>query len=175
MATGENTRVGCETLVTTNRVVLAGEVRGPIASAERMEELARKAVREIGYEQDTFHWRNMSVECFVHSQSADIAQEWSMRREIRMKAGDQGLMFGYACRETPALMPAPIHYCHEILKSMAAARHSGELPGIGPDSKVRRFATRMASRRARRRSSSQRNMPMAWIRMKSANSCGRMF
>ena len=136
MASGENARVGCETLVTTNRVVLAGEVRGPDSiTAGTMEELARKAVREIGYEQDAFHWKNMSVDCYVHSQSADIAQGVDAAGNKDEGAGDQGLMFGYACRETPALMPAPIHYCHEILKSMAVARHAGELSGIGPDSK----------------------------------------
>jgi S-adenosylmethionine synthetase len=136
LASGENARVACETLATTNRVVLAGEVRGPDSiTHEVLEELARKSVREIGYEQDGFNWRTMEVQCYVHSQSADIAQGVDAAGNKDEGAGDQGLMFGYACRETPVLMPAPIHYSHQILKSMAAARHAGELPGIGPDSK----------------------------------------
>lgn len=136
MAGGENARVACETLVTTNQVVLAGEVRGPDSiTHETMTELARKSVRDIGYEQEGFDWQTMDVKCFVHSQSADIAQGVDAAGNKDEGAGDQGLMFGYACRETPVLMPAPIHYCHQILKSMADARHAGELPGIGPDSK----------------------------------------
>jgi len=136
MASGENARVGCETLTTTNRVVMAGEVRGPDSiSHEMLEELARKSVREIGYEQDGFHWETMDVQCYVHSQSADIAQGVDAAGNKDEGAGDQGLMFGYACRETPVLMPAPIQYSHQILKSMADARHTGDLPGIGPDSK----------------------------------------
>jgi S-adenosylmethionine synthetase len=97
--------------------------------------LARKAVREIGYEQDNFHWKNMEVECYVHSQSADIAQGVDAAGNKDEGAGDQGLMFGYACRETPELMPAPIQYSHKILRLMAEARHAGKMPGIGPDSK----------------------------------------
>lgn len=136
MASGENARVGCETLATTNRVVLAGEVRGPDSiTHEVMEELARKSVREIGYEQDGFHWETMDVHCYVHAQSADIAQGVDAAGNKDEGAGDQGLMFGYACRETPELMPAPIQFSHQILKSMADARHAGELAGIGPDSK----------------------------------------
>ncbi len=136
LASGENARVGCETLTTTNRVVLAGEVRGPDSiTHETLEGLARKSVREIGYEQDGFHWEKMEVHCYVHSQSADIAQGVDASGNKDEGAGDQGLMFGYACRETPELMPAPIQFSHQILKSMADARHSGEMPGIGPDSK----------------------------------------
>jgi S-adenosylmethionine synthetase len=136
LATGPMVRTGVETLVTTNRVVLAGEVRGPESiDHARMEELARKAVREIGYEQDNFHWKNMEVECYVHSQSADIAQGVDAAGNKDEGAGDQGLMFGYACRETPELMPAPIQYSHKILRLMAEARHAGKMPGIGPDSK----------------------------------------
>jgi S-adenosylmethionine synthetase len=136
LATGPMVRTGVETLVTTNRVVLAGEVRGPESiDHARMEELARKAVREIGYEQDNFHWKNMDVECYVHSQSADIAQGVDAAGNKDEGAGDQGLMFGYACRETPELMPAPIQYSHKILRLMAEARHAGKMPGIGPDSK----------------------------------------
>jgi len=136
MESGPTARTGVETLVTTNRTILAGEVRGPeTITADVMEGLARKAVREIGYEQDNFHWKNMDVMCFVHSQSADIAQGVDASGNKDEGAGDQGLMFGYACRETPELMPAPIQYCHDILRRMAEARHAGKLPGIGPDSK----------------------------------------
>ena len=136
LQSGPDARTGVETLVTTNRVVLAGEVRGPAhIDAGKMEELARKAVREIGYEQENFHWRDMAVDCYVHSQSPDIAQGVDADGNKDEGAGDQGLMFGYACRETPSLMPAPIQYSHEILRRMAAARHTGKLPGIGPDSK----------------------------------------
>ncbi len=136
LTAGPSVRTGVETLVTTNRVVLAGEVRGPDSiDHARMEELARKAVREIGYEQDNFHWKNMEVECYVHSQSPDIAQGVDAAGNKDEGAGDQGLMFGYACNETPELMPAPIQYSHAILRHMAAARHAGKLPGIGPDSK----------------------------------------
>ncbi len=136
LASGPSVRTGVETLVTTNRVILAGEVRGPESiDHTRMEALARKAVREIGYEQDNFHWKNMEVECYVHSQSPDIAQGVDASGNKDEGAGDQGLMFGYACRETPELMPAPIQYSHAILRYMAEARHAGKLPGIGPDSK----------------------------------------
>jgi len=136
LATGPTVRAGVETLVTTNRVVLAGEVRGPDSiDADRMEELARKSVREIGYEQDNFHWKNLDFECYVHNQSPDIAQGVDALGNKDEGAGDQGLMFGYACRETPELMPAPIQYSHAILRYMSEARHAGKLPGIGPDSK----------------------------------------
>jgi len=136
LQSGPDARTGVETLVTTNRVVLAGEVRGPAEiDCGKMEELARKAVREIGYEQKNFHWRELEVECYVHSQSPDIAQGVDAAGNKDEGAGDQGLMFGYACRETPELMPAPIQYSHEILRRMAAARHAGQLAGIGPDSK----------------------------------------
>jgi S-adenosylmethionine synthetase len=136
LATGPLVRTGVETLVTTNRVVLAGEVRGPASiDHTKMEALARKAVREIGYEQDNFHWKNMTVDCYVHSQSPDIARGVDAAGNKDEGAGDQGLMFGYACRETPELMPAPIQYSHAILRHMAEARHAGKLPGIGPDSK----------------------------------------
>ena len=136
LAAGPMVRTGVETMVTTNRVILAGEVRGPeTIDANRMEELARNAVREIGYEQDNFHWKDMAVECYVHSQSPDIAQGVDAAGNKDEGAGDQGLMFGYACRETPELMPAAIQYSHAILRHMAEARHAGKLPGIGPDSK----------------------------------------
>ena len=129
-------RVAVETLVTTNRIVLAGEVRGPdsITNVE-LEDIARACVRDIGYEQSGFHWRDAQVEVYVHSQSADIAQGVDAAGNKDEGAGDQGLMFGHACRETDVLMPAPIYYAHSILRKMAAARHSGAEPYLGPDSK----------------------------------------
>ncbi|MEM0905988.1 MAG: methionine adenosyltransferase [Pseudomonadota bacterium] len=129
-------RVACETLATTNRVVIAGETRGPdTIDAERVEALARAAIRDIGYEQDGFHWDNASVDVFLHAQSAHIAQGVDASGNKDEGAGDQGIMFGYACRETPVLMPAPIHYSHAILSRMAVARKSGEAPQLGPDAK----------------------------------------
>ena len=129
-------RVACETLTTTNRIVIAGEVRGPESiTSEMVEDAARQAAREIGYEQDGFHWRNAKVDVHLHRQSADIALGVDAAGNKDEGAGDQGLMFGYACRETPALMPAAIHYSHEILRSLAEARHAGTANGLGPDSK----------------------------------------
>jgi S-adenosylmethionine synthetase len=136
-------RVACETLTTTNRIVLAGEVRGPAPLVDangdidkaRIEEIARAAVKDIGYEQDGFHWKNAEVAVHLHAQSADIAQGVDAAGNKDEGAGDQGIMFGYACRETDVLMPAPIHFSHAILRSLAEARHSGAEPGLGPDSK----------------------------------------
>jgi S-adenosylmethionine synthetase len=129
-------RVACETLCTTNRIVLAGEVRGPDSvTREQIEEMARHCVKEIGYEQDGFHWKNAEVNIYLHRQSADIAMGVDSSGNKDEGAGDQGIMFGYACTETDVLMPAPIHYSHAILKSLAEARHSGAEPGLGPDSK----------------------------------------
>ncbi len=129
-------RVACETLTTTNRIVLAGEVRGPGSiTPEQIEEVARQAVKAIGYEQDGFHWKNSEVSVYLHQQSADIAQGVDAVGNKDEGAGDQGIMFGYACQETDVLMPAPIHLSHRILKEMADARHSGEVEGFGPDSK----------------------------------------
>ncbi|WP_193366679.1 methionine adenosyltransferase [Pelagibius marinus] len=129
-------RVAVETLATTNRVVLAGEVRGPDdVTKELLEQVVRAAVKEIGYEQDGFHWSRMMVENYVHAQSVDIAQGVDAAGNKDEGAGDQGIMFGYACRETENLMPAPIHFSHSILRSLAEARHSGSEPGLGPDSK----------------------------------------
>ena len=129
-------RVACETLTTTNRIVIAGEVRGPESiTPEMAENAARQAAREIGYEQDGFHWRNAEVDVYLHRQSADIAMGVDAAGNKDEGAGDQGIMFGYACRETAALMPAPIHYSHEILRSLAEARHAGTETGLGPDSK----------------------------------------
>jgi len=129
-------RVACETLTTTNLMVLAGEVRGP-ASITRavIEETARNAVKAIGYEQDGFHWKDCEVQVHLHEQSADIAQGVDASGNKDLGAGDQGIMFGYACRETDQLMPAPIHFSHRILQTMAQARHSGERADFGPDAK----------------------------------------
>ncbi|MEQ8965807.1 MAG: methionine adenosyltransferase [Azospirillaceae bacterium] len=129
-------RVAVETMCTTNRILIAGEVRGPESvDAAVMENVARHAVREIGYEQDGFHWRDATVDVFVHQQSADIAVGVDAAGNKDEGAGDQGIMFGYACTETDVLMPAPIHYAHSILKSLAEARHSGAEPKLGPDAK----------------------------------------
>jgi len=130
-------RVAVETLATTNRVVIAGEVRGPASiTPDLLENAARQAVRDIGYEQDGFHWRNAQVDVLVHQQSADIAVGVDAAGNKDEGAGDQGIMFGYACRETEALMPAPIQFSHQILKSLADARHSGKAPQFGPDAKA---------------------------------------
>jgi len=129
-------RVACETLCTTNRVVLAGEIRGPESvTNDDLESVVRHAVKDIGYEQDGFHWKNMDVQIYLHHQSTDIAMGVDSSGNKDEGAGDQGIMFGYACTETESLMPAPIQYSHEILKSLAEARHSGAEPGLGPDSK----------------------------------------
>ena len=129
-------RVACETLATTNRVVIAGETRGPdTITPDKIEALAREAIRDIGYEQDGFHWEKADVSVYLHAQSAHIAQGVDAAGNKDEGAGDQGIMFGYACRETPVLMPAPIHYSHQILKAMAEARKSGNAPTLGPDSK----------------------------------------
>ena len=116
-----------ETLVTTNKVVMAGEVRGPENYICDYESLARNAVKEIGYEQDGFHWEKFSFDCSgVHSQSADIAMGVDASGNKDQGAGDQGIMFGYACRETSSLMPAPIYYSHKILEEMATKKKKGE-------------------------------------------------
>ena len=131
----ENARVAVETLVTTNKIVVAGEVRGPENYNCKYEELARNAVKEIGYEQSGFHWKDLSFESYVHSQSADIAQGVDSSDSKDQGAGDQGIMFGYACKETPSLMPAPIYYSHLILQDIAKARKEKSISGIQPDSK----------------------------------------
>jgi S-adenosylmethionine synthetase len=129
-------RVACETLATTNHVVMAGEVRGPAAvTRDLLEQCARQAIRDIGYEQDGFHWQRARVDILVHQQSADIARGVDAAGNKDEGAGDQGIMFGFACRETPELMPAPLYYAHNILHSLAEARHSGAEPGLGPDAK----------------------------------------
>jgi S-adenosylmethionine synthetase len=128
-------RVACETLATTNRVVIAGEVRGPKLPFQQIEEVARSAIRDIGYEQDGFHWRNAKVEILLHPQSVDIAQGVDASGNKDEGAGDQGIMFGYACRETPELMPAPLYYSHKILHALSEARRSGAEKSLGPDAK----------------------------------------
>jgi S-adenosylmethionine synthetase len=131
-----DSRVAVETMCTTNRIVLAGEVRGPVSiTHDDLEASARACVKDIGYEQEGFHWEKSDVSVYVHSQSKDIAQGVDASGIKDEGAGDQGIMFGYACRETSALMPAPIFYSHAILEALAKARHSGGEPGLGPDSK----------------------------------------
>jgi S-adenosylmethionine synthetase len=152
-------RVACETLATTNRVVIAGEVRVPksllkqdkngnvledakefpIINPSKFKSAARKAIRAIGYEQSGFHWKTAKVDVLLHGQSADIAQgvDNAADKQGEEGAGDQGIMFGYACNETPDLMPAPIYYSHKILELLATARHEGkgDVGKLGPDAK----------------------------------------
>ena len=131
-------RVACETLCTTNRIILAGEVRGPSAiTPDHLMELAREAVRDIGYDQPGFSWRTAHVECHLHAQSSDIAIGVDSAGNKDEGAGDQGIMFGYACRETEALMPAPIYYSHLILRSISERRGRGDtsVAGLLPDAK----------------------------------------
>ena len=152
-------RVACETLATTNRVVIAGEVRvpnsllkkdkdgnivvdasgSPVVNPSKFKSVARKAIREIGYEQEGFHWKKAKIDVLLHGQSANIAQgvDNASDKQGHEGAGDQGIMFGYACTETPDLMPAPLYYSHKILELLAAARHAGvgDVSKLGPDAK----------------------------------------
>ena len=130
-------RAACETLATTNYVVIAGETRGPASVTKaKIEAVARKAIKDIGYEQSGFHHQDAKIVILLHSQSADIAQGVDAAGEKKEEgAGDQGIMFGYACDETPELMPAPLYYSHKILKLLADARHSGKEKHLGPDAK----------------------------------------
>jgi len=153
-----NVRVACETLATTNRVIIAGEVRVPptllkkdkdgnplkddrghvVINPSRFRSVARKAIRDIGYEQDGFHWKKAKIDVLLHAQSADIAQGVDKAQDSNSEgAGDQGIMFGYACRETPDLMPAPIYYSHKVLEVLSQARRAGEgeVGRLGPDAK----------------------------------------
>ena len=131
-------RVACETLVTTNRVVLAGETRGPdTVTPEYLAHLCRLAIHDIGYDQEGFSWKNADIACHLHAQSADIAQGVDAAGNKDEGAGDQGLMFGYACRETPALMPAPLYYAHLILRRISELRRGRDhkVAGLLPDAK----------------------------------------
>ena len=133
-------RVACETLATTNRVVIAGEVRTSLddkTMKSKVKSAARKAIRAIGYEQDGFHWKKAKIDVLLHPQSAHIAQGVDASGNKDEGAGDQGIMFGYACKETPELMPAPIYYAHKILEVLTAARKAGErgCEKLGPDAK----------------------------------------
>jgi S-adenosylmethionine synthetase len=131
-----HSRVAVETLATTNRIVLAGEIRGPkLITPREMEQVARDAVREVGYAQKGFHWQWADVQIYVHAQSDDIAVGVDAAGNKDEGAGDQGIMFGYACRETPSYMPAPIFYSHKILRLISEDRHAGKLPLLGPDAK----------------------------------------
>ncbi|WP_026789893.1 methionine adenosyltransferase [Pleomorphomonas oryzae] len=136
LAAEPQARVAAETLATTNRVVIAGETRGPKSIDNALiEHLTREAIRDIGYEQDGFHWENAKIEILLHEQSSDIAQGVDAAANKDEGAGDQGIMFGYACRETPELMPAPIYYAHKILRDLATARKSGKETLLRPDAK----------------------------------------
>ena len=128
-------RVACETLTTTNKVVLAGETRGPKIEKDEIIEKVRHCIKDIGYDQSGFSWKTASVETHLHAQSSDIAMGVDSKENKDEGAGDQGIMFGYACKETEDLMPAPIHYSHKILRLMAHDRKKGVLKGIEPDSK----------------------------------------
>ena len=128
-------RVACETMVTTNRIIIAGEVRGPDGIVDSLEAKIRAAVKDIGYEQEGFHWDKADFACHLHAQSADIAMGVDAAGNKDEGAGDQGIMFGYATNETADLMPAPIFYAHKILRLISEARHSGKEKVLGPDSK----------------------------------------
>ena len=129
-------RVACETLTTTNKVVLAGEVRGPEINKDDLISKVRKCIKDIGYDQKGFTWKEATkIESHLHSQSTDIAMGVDSSGNKDEGAGDQGIMFGYACNETEVLMPAPIHYSHKILRRMAEDRKLGKLKNIEPDSK----------------------------------------
>ncbi len=128
-------RVACETLTTTNKIILAGETRGPKLDKEELIDKVRNCVKDIGYDQEGFSWKTANIETFLHEQSTDIAMGVDSKDNKDEGAGDQGIMFGFACSETEDLMPAPIHFSHKILRLMAQDRKKGSLKGIEPDSK----------------------------------------
>ena len=128
-------RVACETLTTTNKVVLAGETRGPKIEKDELINKVRNCIKDIGYDQEGFSWKTAKIETFLHEQSSDIAMGVDSKDNKDEGAGDQGIMFGYACKETEELMPAPIYFSHKILRLMATDRKKGSLTGIEPDSK----------------------------------------
>jgi S-adenosylmethionine synthetase len=129
-------RVACETLATTNQVIIAGETRGPkTITRDLVAHVARMAIKDIGYEQDGFHWDRADIRVLLHPQSADIAQGVDSGGNRDEGAGDQGIMFGFACKDTPELMPAAIYYSHKILRLISEARHTGKEAVLGPDSK----------------------------------------
>ena len=128
-------RVACETLATTNKVILVGETRGPEIKKDNLIQKVRNCIKDIGYEQKGFHWKNCNIDVHLHSQSADIAMGVDSKGNKDEGAGDQGIMFGYACNETEVLMPAPIYYSHKILELMAADRKKGTADKLEPDSK----------------------------------------
>ena len=135
LAADPQSRVACETLATTDHVTIAGEVRGPESVLKDVEQIARDAIKDIGYDQHGFSWKDAEIVCRLHAQSADIAMGVDEGDKGEEGAGDQGIMFGYACNETEELMPAPIQFAHKILRTMAEDRKSGKQPNFGPDAK----------------------------------------